>query len=59
MHDNLRHHTEKEEFEETEREAKIGPIMTVLHYFKAVTLEVDLAIKIHLVKCFHWNSVSA
>ena len=59
MHDNLRHHAEQEKFEETEREAKVGPIMTVLHNVKAITLKINLAIEIHLVKCFHWNSVFA
>jgi hypothetical protein len=59
MHDDLWDHAQKEEFEKTEREAEIGPIVTVFHHFKAVTFQVDLPIKVHLVKRFHWNPVLA
>lgn len=59
VHDNLRHHSEKEEFEQTKSKAKVCPVMTILHDFEAVAFEIDLAIKVHLMKCFHWNPVFA
>ncbi len=59
MHDGLGQHAKQEEFEEAEREAEIGPIVAVLHYFEAIAFEVNLSVEVHLVKCFHWNPVLA
>lgn len=59
MHDELRHHSKQEEFEEAERKAEIGPIVAVLHYVKTITFEVNLPIKVHLVKFFHGNPILA
>ena len=59
MHDDLGHHSKQEEFEETERETETGPIVAVFHYIEAVALEVNLAVEIHLMKCFHRYPVLA
>jgi hypothetical protein len=59
MHDDLGHHSEQEELEKTERETETGPIVAVFHYIEAVAFEVNLAIEVHLMKCFHWYSMLA
>ena len=59
MHDKLRHHSEQEEPEETKSEAKVCPVMTIFHEFEAIAFEINLAIKVHFMKCFHWNPVLA
>jgi hypothetical protein len=59
VHDDLRYHAEEEEFEETQGETEVCPIMAVFHHFEAISFEVDLSIEVHLVKSFHWNSVLA
>jgi hypothetical protein len=31
--------------------------MSVFHYFQAIPIEVNLAIKVHVVECLHWDLV--
>lgn len=53
VHDNLRHHTSKEEPEERQSETEVGPIVTVLHDLKGVAVEVDIAVEVLLVESLH------
>lgn len=57
MHDELRNHAEKEELDQANGEAEASPVMTVLHNLQAVTLEVNITIKVHFVEGFHGNLV--
>jgi hypothetical protein len=59
MHDHLGHHSKQEEFEETERETETSPIVAVFHYVETIAFEVNLAVEIHLMECFHRYSVLA
>ena len=59
VHDHLRHHASEEEPEEGEGEAEAGPVVTVLHDLEAVTVELDIAVEVHLVESLHGNPVLA
>lgn len=59
VHDNLRHHASQEEPEEGKSEAEVGPVVTVLHRFETVALEVDIPSKVHLMESLHGDSVLA
>lgn len=59
MHDDLRNHAEKEELDQTNGEAEAGPVMPVLHDLEAVTVEVDVAVKVHLMEGLHRDLVLA
>ena len=54
MHNHLRHHTGEKETEKTDGKSKVGPVMSVFHYFQCIALEINLAVKIHFVKGLHW-----
>lgn len=55
MHDQFRNHASEEEPTQTQRESKASPVMTILQRVKSVSLEVDVSIKVHLMKRFHWD----
>lgn len=59
VHDDLRKHAKEEELQEANSEAEVGPVMTILHNVKAVTLEVDISIKVLLVEGLHGDLVVA
>lgn len=59
VHDDLGHHTSKEEPEERQSEAEVGPIVTVLHDLKSVTVEVDITVKVLLVESLHGDLAAA
>ena len=59
VHDHLGHHTSEEEPEEGEGEAEAGPVVTVLHNLEAVTVELDVAVEVHLVESLHGDPVLA
>jgi hypothetical protein len=59
VHDNLGNHAKEEELNEANGEAEAGPVMTVFHSLEAVTLEVDIAVKVHLVEGLHGDLVVA
>jgi hypothetical protein len=59
VHDNLGNHAKEEELDESNGETEAGPVMTVLHGLEAVTLEVDIAVKVHLVEGLHGDLVVA
>lgn len=59
VHDNLRHHASKEEPEERQSEAEVGPVVTVLHDLESVAVEVDIAVKVLLVEGLHGNLAAA
>jgi hypothetical protein len=59
MHDHLRGETEKDEFEEAESKSEARPIVPVLQYLKAVAIEVDVPIKVHVVERLKGNLVSS
>ncbi len=59
MHDDLGHHTSQKVAKQAEGELPVGPVMSILHDLQGVALEVDFAIKVHLVKGFHWYLILA
>lgn len=59
MHDELGNHAEEEELDEADGKAEAGPVMAVLHDLEAVALEVNVAVKVHLVERLHGDLVGA
>jgi len=59
VHDDLRHHAKQEELDKANGKAEANPVMTLLHDLKAVTLEVDIAVKVHFVESLHGDLVGA
>ena len=59
VHDNLRCEAEEDELEETDGEPEARPVMSVLHHLEAVTIEVDIALKVHVVEGLHGDLVSS
>lgn len=59
MHDKLGNHAQQKKLDQTKGEPKAGPVVTVLHDFKAVAFEVDIAIKVHFVKRLHGDLVGS
>lgn len=57
MHENLGDHAEEEELDETNGETEASPVMSVFHGLKAVTLEVNVAVKVHLMESLHGDLV--
>ena len=54
MHEHFRYHASQEETEQADCESKICPIVSVLHNFQCIALEVDGTIKVHFMEGFHW-----
>lgn len=59
VHDELGNHAQQKVLDETDGEAEAGPVVTVLHNLEAVTLEVDVTVKVHLVEGLHGDLVGA
>ena len=59
MHNDLRQHAREEELEQADGEGEAGPVVAVLHHVETVPLEVDLAVKVHLVEGLHGDLASA
>lgn len=59
MHDDFGHHAGQEEPEKTNGEAEASPVMSVFHDLESVSIEVDLAVEVHLVESLHWDLVPA
>lgn len=59
MHDDLWHHTSYKVPHQTNGEPETCPIVPKLHDVKTVTIEVHLAIKVHLMKSLHGDLVAA
>lgn len=53
MHNDLRNHAREEIPEQTECELPVGPVVSVLHDLQSITLEIDLTVKVHLMKGLH------
>lgn len=53
MHNDLGDHASKEVLDQTEGEAEASPVMSVLEGLQAVTVELDVAVKVHLVEGLH------
>ena len=59
VHNDLGNHAKEEELDETKSEAKVGPVMAVLHDLEAVTLEVNIAVEVLLVESLHGDLLVA
>lgn len=59
MHDQLRDHARQEVLDQADGEAEAGPVMPVLHHLQTVAIDVNVAIKIHLMERLHGNLVPA
>lgn len=59
MHEHLWNHAGEEEPDQTDGEAEVGPVVPIFHDLEAVTVEVDVTVKIHLVEGLHGYLVLA
>lgn len=59
VHDNFGHHACQEEPVQAQGKPELGPVMSVLHNFQSVTVELYVAVKVHFVESLHWNLVAA
>jgi len=59
VHDDLGHHTSKEEPEERQSEAEVGPVVAVLHNLESVAIEVDVTVEVLLVESLHGDLAAA
>jgi hypothetical protein len=57
MHNSLWQQAEEEELEEAKGKSEAGPIMPVLQHLQTVAVEVNVAIKIHVMESFHGDLV--
>jgi len=59
VHNGFGNRAQQEELDSAYCEPEAGPVMAVFHNFKAVPVEIDVAVKVHLVKRLHGDSVLA
>lgn len=59
MHDKLGNHASQKVLDEADGETEASPVVAVLHNLEAVTLELDIAVKVHLVEGLHGDLVGA
>lgn len=59
MHDNLRHKLEEEKLEQAHCEPEACPVMSIFHNLQTVPVEVNIAIKVHVMERLHWDFVPA
>jgi hypothetical protein len=59
VHDNLGDHAKNKVLAKAPSEAEAGPVMSILHDLQAVTVEVNLIIKVHLAKRLEGDLVLA
>lgn len=59
VHDDLRKHSQEEVLDQANGEAEASPVMAVLHDLEAVAVEVDFAVKVHLMEGLHGDLVLA
>lgn len=59
MHDELGNHAEEEVLDQTNCETEASPVMAVLQDIKAIALELDITIKVHLIEGLHGNLAGA
>jgi len=57
MHDHLRCETEEHEFEEADSKSEARPIMPILEHLKTVAVEINFAIKVHIMEGLHGDLV--
>lgn len=55
MHNDFRCELEENELEQADGEGEAGPIGTVLEDLEAVAVELDIALKVHVVEGLHWD----
>jgi len=59
VEEHVRGEGEEDEMEDRPREGEAGPVIAVLHDVKAIAVELDVTIEVHLVKRLHWDLVAA
>ena len=59
MHNDLWYHASNKIPHETDGEPEASPVVSVFQDLKSVTLEINLAIKVHIVKCLHWYLIGS
>jgi hypothetical protein len=55
VHDNLGNHARQEELDQAIGEAEAGPVVAVLENVEGVAVELDVAVKVHLLEGLHGN----
>jgi hypothetical protein len=58
VHDDLWCKLEKDELEQAQGESEAGPVVSVFKNLQSIAIEVNLAIKVHVVECLHGNLVA-
>lgn len=59
MHDNLRCKLEEDKLEQAQCEPEGCPVMSVLHNFQRIPIEVNITIKVHIMECLHWDLIGS
>ena len=59
VHNDFRHEAEENELEQADCKSEACPIMPVLQDLQTIAIELNLAIKVHVVEGLHRNLVSA
>ena len=59
VEEHVRGESEEDEMKNWPREGKARPVMSILHDVEYVTIELNITVQIHLIKCLHWDLVAA
>jgi hypothetical protein len=59
VHNDLGCKLEEDKFEQAQGESEGRPVVSVLHHLQRVSVEVNIAIKVHIVECLHWDLVGS
>lgn len=55
MHNDFRCELEENELEQADGEGEACPVGTVFEDLEAVAIELDIALKVHVVESLHWD----
>ena len=55
MHDDLWSELEEDELEQADSEAEVGPVGSVFEDLETVAVELNIAVKVHVVEGLHWD----
>jgi hypothetical protein len=57
VHDNFWRKGEEDVLEQAKSKSEACPVMSVLHNLQTIPIEVNVAIKVHSIKCLQWDLV--
>lgn len=59
VHNNFRRKDEENVLEQAQSKSEASPIVSVLHNLQAISIELNISIKVHAVEGLHWDLVAA